>query len=93
MKSRGETAFFPERGPSIVVVTEGRLRAGAGDGKNLRGENWTLARGESAFIPARGEGAPDKGQGFKSEALAFSGTYTSYIASLPAADDSSPILS
>jgi mannose-6-phosphate isomerase len=94
MKSRGGTAFFPEKGPAIVVVTEGRLRVNAGDDKNLNGENWTLARGESAFIPAQEEDGPDKaGPGLKSGTLAFSGAYTIYIASLPPEEDSSPKLS
>jgi mannose-6-phosphate isomerase len=77
MKSRGDTALFPEKGPAIAVVTEGRLRVNTGDEKNPAGGNWTLARGESAFIPAREEGAAKAGP------LVFSGAYTLYIASLP----------
>ncbi|MDR3192571.1 MAG: mannose-6-phosphate isomerase, class I [Treponema sp.] len=93
MKSRGGTVFFPEMGPAIVVVTEGKLRVSPGDDKKLQGENWTLARGESAFIPARGKDAPDKtGPGLPGN-LAFSGAYTIYIASLPLEEGSSPNLS
>jgi mannose-6-phosphate isomerase len=77
MKSRGGTALFPETGPSIVMVTEGRLRVNGGIGKNPGGGNWNLARGESAFIPAREEDPDEAGP------LAFSGAYTLYIASLP----------
>ncbi|MDR1637236.1 MAG: mannose-6-phosphate isomerase, class I [Treponema sp.] len=76
MRSRGGTALFPEKGPSIVIVTEGRLRVNGGEEKKPGGGNWTLARGESAFIPAR-EGQDEAGP------LAFSGAYTLYIASLP----------
>jgi mannose-6-phosphate isomerase len=85
MKSQGGTALFPEKGPSILIVTEGRLRINAGDDKNLRGENWNLARGESAFIPAREENGQDK-----AGPLVFSGAYTIYIASLPSEEDSFP---
>jgi mannose-6-phosphate isomerase len=77
MKSRGGTVLFPETGPAIIIVTEGRLRVSRGDGKNPDGGNWNLSRGESAFIPAR-EGDPDK-----AGPLAFSGAYTLHIASLP----------
>jgi mannose-6-phosphate isomerase len=80
MKSQGGTALFPEEGPSIIVVTEGRLQVKRGNGKNPGDGNWTLARGESAFIPAREE-EPDK-----AGPLSFSGVYTLYLASLPSRD-------
>jgi mannose-6-phosphate isomerase len=87
MKNRGRTELFPEKGPSIILVTEGRLQVSEGDDKKPGGGNWTLARGESAFIPAREED-PDK-----AGPLAFSGAYTLYIASLPPADGGFPGIS
>jgi mannose-6-phosphate isomerase len=86
MKNIGGTAFFPEKGPSIVIVTEGRLRVSPGDSRDPRGANWTLARGESAFIPAREEKQDGAGP------LSFSGAYTLYIASLPSGGASLPVL-
>jgi mannose-6-phosphate isomerase len=91
MKSRGGTTFFPEKGPSVIIVTEGKLRVSGGNDRDPRGENQTLVRGESAFIPARGGKVQDKaGQDFGSEKLAFSGAYTIYIASLPPEAAGSP---
>jgi mannose-6-phosphate isomerase len=87
MKSRGGTALFPEKGPSIVIVTEGRLQINRGNGENPGDGNRILARGESAFIPAREDG-PDK-----AGPLSFSGAYTLYIASLPSGGANPPVLS
>jgi mannose-6-phosphate isomerase len=87
MKSRGGTMLFPEKGPCIVIVTEGKLRVSAGDGKNPDSGNWILVRGESAFIPAREEDPEKAGP------LVFSGAYTLHIASLPPEEDGSPDLS
>jgi mannose-6-phosphate isomerase len=93
MKSQGGTTLFPERGPSIIVVTEGKLRVSAGDGENSGDGNWTLARGESAFIPAREEDQDKTGTKPEAKPLAFSGAYTLYIASLPSREDNPPKLS
>jgi mannose-6-phosphate isomerase len=106
MKSQGGTNLFPEEGPSIIMVTEGRLRvsaagsspAGGGtdgygpaDNKSPDAGTWTLGRGESAFIPAREN---DAGPGLNpAGTLAFSGAYTLYIATLPPAEDGLPELS
>jgi mannose-6-phosphate isomerase len=87
MKSRGGTTLFSEKGPSIVVVTEGRLRVSWGKGENPGDENRTLARGESAFIPAQEEKPDGAGP------LSFSGAYTLYIASLPSGGANPPVFS
>jgi mannose-6-phosphate isomerase len=92
MKSRGGTAVFPEKGPSIIMVTEGRLRVSTAEdspaeNKNPDAGTWILGQGESAFIPAR-ESDPDPGFSPAGRPLAFSGAYTLYIATLPAGDGS-----
>ncbi|MDR2159670.1 MAG: mannose-6-phosphate isomerase, class I [Treponema sp.] len=56
----------PSAGPAIALVTKGKVLIRAEDGKE-----WTLRKGESAFIPAQ------NGAG----ALRFSGDYTLYLAS------------
>jgi mannose-6-phosphate isomerase len=61
--SGGELAYN-EKGPSIVIVTEGTLKITGGL------EDASLEKGESAFIPA-GEAA---------KGLTFSGAYTVYAA-------------
>jgi mannose-6-phosphate isomerase len=58
-------AGSPITGPAIVLVTSGRVLIRAGNG-----EEWTLGKGESAFIPPRNGG----------ESLRFSGDYTLYLA-------------
>jgi mannose-6-phosphate isomerase len=87
MKSQGGTALFPEKGPSIIIVTEGRLQINRGNGENPGDGNRLLVRGESAFIPAR-EDEPDK-----AGPLSFSGAYTLYIASLPSGGANPAVLS
>jgi mannose-6-phosphate isomerase len=77
MKSQGGTALFPEKGPAIIIVTEGKLRVSTGNSEGPDSGNWTLAKGESAFIPAQETGQP----------LVFSGAYTLYAAALPPGED------
>jgi mannose-6-phosphate isomerase len=67
MTGRGKAAPFPERGPAVVVVTQGEARLAAPNA------GLTLGPGESAFIPARQTGEP----------LVFSGSFTAYIAAPP----------
>jgi mannose-6-phosphate isomerase len=67
LRGGGGTIPFPERGPSIAVVTQGEARLSA------PGAALTLSPGESAFIPARPPGEP----------LAVSGAFTAYIAAPP----------
>jgi mannose-6-phosphate isomerase len=79
MKGQGGTVLFPEKGPAIIIVTEGKLRVSPENTENPGGGDLILAKGESAFIPAL------KGTG--SGALAFSGIYTLYAAVLPSTDN------
>jgi mannose-6-phosphate isomerase len=74
MNSGGEEVPFPERGPSIAVVSRGEARISAG------GAGLTLSRGESAFIPARRPEDP----------LVFSGSFTAYIAAPPGHEKDGP---
>jgi mannose-6-phosphate isomerase len=46
MKGAGENVPYQAEGPSIIIVTDGELRAGADK------KTYTLNKGESAFIPA-----------------------------------------
>jgi mannose-6-phosphate isomerase len=46
MKGAGENVPYQAEGPSIMIVTEGELRADAGE------KSAVLRRGESAFVPA-----------------------------------------
>ncbi|MDR1900450.1 MAG: mannose-6-phosphate isomerase, class I [Treponema sp.] len=70
MKGRGDRsggpglAGFGPAGPSIALVTEGQVLVTGEEGKE-----WTLKKGESAFIPPL------------AAALRFSGNYTLYLAS------------
>jgi mannose-6-phosphate isomerase len=61
---------FPDAGPSIVAVTEGRAFF---SGADTGGKPFTLGQGESAFIPARAS----------PEGLFLSGAYTLYAAGIP----------
>jgi mannose-6-phosphate isomerase len=65
MSGTGGKTHFPETGPAIILLTRGEVSVTSGEGEDL-----TLRKGESAFIPARREG----------EALFFSGTYTLFVA-------------
>ncbi|MDR3334225.1 MAG: mannose-6-phosphate isomerase, class I [Treponema sp.] len=67
MRCLGDTLSFPETGPSIVLVTEGRLTI---SGRNT--PDLILEQGESVFIPA-GDG---------SENRLFTGTYSLYAAGI-----------
>jgi mannose-6-phosphate isomerase len=66
LRCRNSGGSIPERGPLILIVTEGRALVRGAKGE----EEIILERGETAFIPAREEGPP----------LSFSGTYTIYAA-------------
>jgi mannose-6-phosphate isomerase len=74
MNGGGEEIPFPERGPSIAVLTRGEARLSA------PGAGLTLSPGESAFIPARPPGEP----------LVCSGSFTAYIAALPGPGNKAP---
>ncbi|MDR3167811.1 MAG: mannose-6-phosphate isomerase, class I [Treponema sp.] len=65
LQSRNGRGSIPERGPLIIIVTEGQAVVSG----EKPGETMFLNRGEAAFIPAW-EGAPPS----------FSGTYTLYAA-------------
>jgi mannose-6-phosphate isomerase len=72
---RGAGQPFPEQGPGILAVTQGRARLSRG------GMETPLSPGESVFIPPRAPG----------ESLSCSGDFRAYLASLPpAAPDNSP---
>ncbi|MDR2102221.1 MAG: mannose-6-phosphate isomerase, class I [Treponema sp.] len=66
LQSRNGRGSIPEKGPLILIVTEGQAALSGDD----RGETMLLDQGEAAFIPAREGGPP----------LSFSGTYTLYAA-------------
>jgi mannose-6-phosphate isomerase len=66
LRCRNSRGSIPERGPLILIVTEGRALVRGGGGE----EDIVLERGESAFVPAREESPP----------LSFSGTCTVYAA-------------
>lgn len=75
MNSRGPELPFPEKGPAILAVTQGKARF------SLPGKEIFLVPGESVFIPARAPG----------ENLLYSGGFCAYIAALPPAEpDNSP---
>jgi len=65
MNGSGKTFPYSETGPAIVLVTQGS--AELTERGNISGT--TLAKGESAFIPAGNR-----------ENLAFSGTFTAFVA-------------
>jgi mannose-6-phosphate isomerase len=66
LRCRNSGGSIPEKGPLILVVTEGQALVRGAKGE----EEIILEKGETAFIPAREEGPP----------LSFSGTYTIYAA-------------
>jgi mannose-6-phosphate isomerase len=68
MHSQGEERLFPEKGPAILALTRGEARFSAGE------TGLGLRPGESVFIPARRPG----------ETLRYAGSFTAYIAALPA---------
>jgi mannose-6-phosphate isomerase len=75
MNSGGAEQPFPEKGPAILAVTQGKARF------SLAGKETLLLPGESVFIPARNPG----------ETLRYSGGFRAYIAALPpAGPDNSP---
>jgi mannose-6-phosphate isomerase len=67
MNSGGPERPFPEKGPAILAVTQGKARF------FLPGKETVLLPGESVFIPARNPG----------ETLYYSGGFRAYIATLP----------
>jgi mannose-6-phosphate isomerase len=78
---RGGENIFLETGPSIILVTEGKLEISRPGSDTRVTTGITLKQGESAFIPAGNRG------------LIFSGNYTVYAAGtglLPKSDDANP---
>ncbi|GHU78126.1 hypothetical protein FACS189462_1950 [Spirochaetia bacterium] len=51
MSSKGEKQTFPQKGPAIIIVTEGSVTIKAGEREEL-----VIQKGESAFISAEATG-------------------------------------